>query len=142
MWATQEMTIFMGAKSPKPYKATPATIKIIFDAIADGLTQRDASILAGISEDTLSLWKRQISDFSEQIRQKEIECKRKHIKNIEKASEKSWQASAWWLERKYKNEFSLKVDNNEISDELRESMERGKKMFDEIFARKLGKVTS
>ncbi|HEY0908428.1 MAG TPA: hypothetical protein VGE35_03720 [Candidatus Paceibacterota bacterium] len=121
----------------KPYKATPDTIKIILDAIAEGLTQRDASVLAGISEDTLSLWKRQNSEFSEQIRQKEIECKRKHIRNIEKASEKSWQASAWWLERKYKDEFALKTTGNEISDELRESMQRGKEMFDEIFARKL-----
>ncbi|MEY2640856.1 MAG: hypothetical protein RL150_249 [Candidatus Parcubacteria bacterium] len=126
---------------PKSYKATPTTIKIILDAIADGLTQRDASILAGISEDTLSLWKRQNSDFSEQIRQKEIECKRRHIKNIEKASEKSWQASAWWLERKYKNEFSQRVESQEISEELRESMDRSKKMFDEMFAQKIAKAT-
>lgn len=125
----------------KPYKATPATIKIILDAIADGLTQRDASTLAGISEDTLSLWKRDNSDFSEQIRQKEIECKRKHIKNIERASEKSWQASAWWLERKYKAEFSQRIESQEISDELRESMERSKKMFDEIMKRKLATAT-
>lgn len=133
----------MGKTPPrKPYKATPNTIKIILDAIADGLTQRDASILAGISEDTLSLWKRENSDFSEQIRQKEIECKRKHIKNIERASEKSWQASAWWLERKYKTEFSQRIESQEISDELRESMDRGKKMFDEIMARKIAKATS
>lgn len=125
----------------KPYKATPTTIKIILDAIADGLTQRDASTLAGISEDTLCLWKRDNSDFSEQIRQKEIECKRKHIKNIERASEKSWQASAWWLERKYKAEFSQRIESQEISDELRESMERSKKMFDEVMKRKLATVT-
>lgn len=90
------------------HKATPKTLSIVLDAIAQGLTQRDASALAGISEDTLSLWKRQDSDFSEQIRQKEIECKLGHIKNIKEASKKSWQASAWWLERKYKDEFALK----------------------------------
>ena len=81
-------------------KGTPQTIKIILEAISQGLTQREASLLAGISEDTLSLWKRKDSDFSEQIRQKEIECKLSHIKNIKEASKKSWQASAWWLERK------------------------------------------
>jgi len=53
-------------------KATPKTIKIIMDAIRAGASQRDASALAGISEDTLSLWKKQDSDFSEQMRQKEI----------------------------------------------------------------------
>jgi len=53
-------------------KATQKTIKIILDAIGEGLKQREASVLAGISEDTLSLWKKD-SDFSEQIRQKQIE---------------------------------------------------------------------
>lgn len=36
-------------------KATQKTIDIILSAIADGLTQRDASILAGISEKILYL---------------------------------------------------------------------------------------
>lgn len=99
-------------------KASQKTIEIILSAIAEGLTQREASILAGISEDTLSLWKKD-SDFSEQIRQKQIECKLWHIQNIKRASEKSWQASAWWLERKYKEEFSLKTKMDvEVNDGL------------------------
>lgn len=106
-------------------KATQKTIGIILDAVAEGLTQREASILAGISEDTFSLWKKD-SDFSEQIRQKQIECKLGHIRNIKKASEKSWQASAWWLERKYKEEFSLKtkmdVEVNEGLNKLTEQI--------------------
>lgn len=110
------------------YKKTPKTIETILNAIGEGLTQREASILAHISEDTLSLWKRQDSDFSEQIRQKEIECKLGHIRNIKKASEKSWQASAWWLERKYKEEFSIKskfdVQVNESLDQLGNSIKK------------------
>ena len=109
-------------------KATPKTIEIILDAISQGLTQREASILAGISEDTLSLWKKKDSDFSEQMRQKEIECKLSHIKNIKEASKKSWQASAWWLERKFKDEFSLKskldLQVNETLDELGDSIKK------------------
>jgi len=103
-------------------KATPNTIRIILDAIGEGLNQREASILAGISEDTLSLWKRQDSDFSEQIRQKEIECKLSHIRNINRASEKSWQASAWFLERKYKDEFAVKSNIDIKSTENIEKM--------------------
>lgn len=107
-------------------KATQKTLKIIFDAISDGLTQKDAATLAGISEDTLSLWKRD-SDFSEQIRQKQVECKLRHIKVINEASKKHWTASAWWLERKYKDEFSLKskmdlnasVRLNEMAEEIK-----------------------
>lgn len=97
----------MNENNTKPYKQTPETIKIILEAIADGLTQRDASRLAGISEDTLCLWKRNNSDLSEQMRQKEVEYKRKLLKTIEKAADKSWNAAAWLLERKYKKEFSL-----------------------------------
>jgi len=105
-------------------KATQKTIEVILSAVAEGLTQREASIIAGISEDTFSLWKKD-SDFSEQIRQKQIECKLGHIRNIKKASEKSWQASAWWLERKYKEEFSLKTKMDvEVNDTLNQLSER------------------
>lgn len=105
-------------------KATQKTIEIILSAIAEGLSQREASILASISEDTLSLWKKD-SDFSEQIRQKQIECKLAHIRNIKKASEKSWQASAWWLERKYKDEFSLKTKMDvEVNEGLKQLTEQ------------------
>jgi hypothetical protein len=110
-------------------KASPATLAIILNAILEGLTQREASTLAGISEDTLSLWK-QDSDFSEQIRQKQIENKLRHIKVINKASERDWKASAWLLERKYKEEFSLKskVDLS-VNSELEALSENIKKIL-------------
>lgn len=101
--ATKKTSLLKGKN-----KATHKTIEVILSAISDGLTQREASNLAGISEDTLSLWK-QDSDFSEQIRQKQIENKRRHINIINKASERDWKASAWWLERKHKEEFSSKA---------------------------------
>ena len=101
-------------------KASKETIAIILNAISEGLTQREASTLAGISEDTLSLWK-QDSDFSEQIRQKQIENKRRHINVINKASERDWKASAWWLERKCKEEFSL---HNKLDIGVNESLEK------------------
>ena len=102
-------------------KATKTTLGIIFNAISEGLTQRDAAALAGISEDTLSLWKRRDSDFSEQIRKKQIECKRGHIQNIRKAGERSWQASAWWLERKYKEEFGRQ--DQQVEDDKMQRLE-------------------
>ena len=97
---------------------TAGTLKIIYKAIADGLTQRDAAALAGISEDTLSNWKKDNSDFSEEIRKKEIEHKRKLIQIIEKAAERSWQAAAWRLERKYKEEFSSQKSIQEENDKV------------------------
>lgn len=94
------------AKTNKEYKMTPERVQIILEALGNGMTQRDASLLAGISEDTLCLWKRTNSEFSEQMGQKVIEYKQRLLEVIRKAGERDWKASAWILERKYKKDFS------------------------------------
>ncbi len=91
----------------KPYKMTPERVQIITEALADGLTQKEASMLAGIDEDTLCNWKRNNSDFSDKVAKSAIQYKQKLLKTIVKAGERNWKASAWLLERKYKKEFSL-----------------------------------
>ncbi len=96
----------MNETTLKPYKMTPERVAIILEALGDGMTQKDASMLAGISEDTLCNWKRNDSDFSDEMARKVVEYKQKLIKTIQKAGEKDWKASAWLLERKYKSEFS------------------------------------
>jgi len=79
------------------------------EALEDGMTQRDASMLAGISEDTLCLWKRNNSDFSEQMAQSVIKYKQKILKGIQKAGEKDWKALAYLAERRFKKDFSPEV---------------------------------
>lgn len=108
----------MTGLTPKPYKMTPERVKIILDALGDGLTQRDASLLAGISEDTLCLWKRTNSEFSEQMGQKLVEYKNMLLKRIEKAGEKDWKATAWILERKFKKDWSstARFDTSDLYD--------------------------
>jgi hypothetical protein len=98
-------------------KASDTRINIILDAIGRGYTQRDASKLAGISEDTLSLWKKD-SEFSEQMEQKEIEYKYSLLKTIQDAGQKSWQACAWILERKYHSEFGKPKDDSNSNESL------------------------
>lgn len=93
----------------KPYKMTPVRVQIILEALEDGMTQRDASMLAGISEDTLCLWKRNNSDFSEQMGQSVIKFKQKIMKSIQKAGEKDWKALAYIAERRFKRDFSPEV---------------------------------
>ncbi len=93
----------------KPYKLTPERSQIILEALEDGMTQRDASMLAGISEDTLCLWKRNNSDFSEQMAQSVIKYKQKILKGIQKAGEKDWKALAYLAERRFKRDFSPEV---------------------------------
>lgn len=102
------------AKSSRPYKMTPERVAIILEGLANGLTQRDCAILAGIHEDTLCSWKFNNSEFSEQMGQKAIEYKQNLLKVITKAGEKDWKASAWILEHKYKNDFSMTA--NDVTD--------------------------
>lgn len=108
----------MAKTNNKPYKMTPERVSIILDGLANGMTQRDCALLAGISEDTLCLWKRHNSEFSEQMGQKLIEYKQKLLKRIEKAGEKDWKATAWILERKFKNDWgsSARFDTSDLYD--------------------------
>ena len=93
----------------KEYKMTPERVQIITEALADGLTQKEASMLAGIDEDTLCNWKRNNSDFSDKIALSAIEYKRRLMNSIREAGRRDWKASAWLLERKYKKDFSTEA---------------------------------
>lgn len=76
-----------------------------------GNNQHDSAVLAGISDETFHVWRREKPEFSEALKKAEYECKARNIAFIQKAAEKSWQASAWYLERKYNDEFALKQIN-------------------------------
>lgn len=88
-------------------KYNPEKIKEICDHIGKGNSRNDACTLADINQDTFYVWM-QKPEFSEAVKKAEIVCKSFHIENIVRHSEKSWQASAWWLERKHFAEFGLK----------------------------------
>lgn len=96
----------MAKTNNKPYKMTPERVAIILEGLSNGLSQRDCALLAGIHEDTLCSWKFNNSEFSEQMGQKSIEYKQKLIKRVTDAGEKDWKATAWILERKFKDDFS------------------------------------
>ncbi len=72
-----------------------------------GLRREDAWAFAGISEATFYEWLKK-PEFSESIKKAELKNKQRNIVIIQNAAKKTWQASAWWLERKYPEEFALK----------------------------------
>ena len=88
------------AKTTKPYKMTPERVAIILECLANGMTQSDCALLAGIHEDTLCSWKCNNSEFSEQMGQKAIEYKQKLIE--------------------LENDFVLALSEEELDDELRQ----------------------
>jgi transposase len=94
----------------RPTKMTPEVVKRIADALAAGNTRRAAAAYGGIDEDTLGRWLRRFADFAA------------HVANITQAAKDgTWQASAWWLERRQHAAWG-KVDRVEI--EIRRAAER------------------
>jgi hypothetical protein len=86
-----------------------------------GLDLKDAAKLSGISEFQIGQL-RTDPDFDEFISKCQVQCEHDHLKNIEDAGKSgSWQASSWYLERKFpdkygkkdtiKHEYQLKIDN-------------------------------
>lgn len=94
--------------------------KKICDFIKAGNFEYIAARLSGISEQTLLLWKNtgkeQIEEGKDTIYTRLYEKMQEanafamayHVQNVREAGKKSWQASAWYLERKYPDEFGNK----------------------------------
>ena len=102
----------------RPTKYTPEAVKIITDAIKEGLSFRDSCAMAGISEDTFADWRKDKADFSEAVEKAVAEFKKQNLIAIRAAGLKklkdgslsgSWQANAWLLERRFPQEFGRTV---------------------------------
>lgn len=112
-------------------KYTPATKKKIREALELGLTQKEAQNIAGIHPDTFHTWMKEKPEFSEMVKSALDNGKAEHLKNIRKAAKKHWQASAWWLERKFpqewgkRNDLNMNLDLNSLSDEALEKIAAG-----------------
>ena len=106
----------------RPSKLTPELQKEICDYIGvDGLMDKDACLLAGISTASFCLWKKKgseegapevYSEFLEAIKEAEAGFKQKRLKNIRVAGDEGdWKANAWLLERKYPEQFGRRIEH-------------------------------
>lgn len=73
-----------------------------------GHTDKDACTLSGINPDTLYTWIKEKPDFSEAVKKARLVAKDQSIKIIRRAALRNWTAAAWYLERKFRDEFSTK----------------------------------
>jgi len=85
-------------------------IESLLEAIEAGNNVTDACILAKISRVTYHTWVKEKEGFEDQVLLAEVKCKNKHMKVIQDAAQKTWQAAAWWLERKHKSEYALRQE--------------------------------
>lgn len=113
------------------------TEKLLNEALLlaeNGATNADLIQYLGIAETTFYKWLREPqTELQEQLSQglKKADVKRKlwHLQRIQNAAENgSWQASAWYLERRYPKEFArpalraVDANTEETGDNLVEAM--------------------
>jgi hypothetical protein len=88
------------------------------DAIAAGNTRHDAAEYAGVGESTLRFWlargRRQrrgrYRTLLAAVKKAEADAVVRNVAIIQKAANKTWQAAAWWLERKRSQDWSQTKD--------------------------------
>lgn len=87
----------MGRRS----KRTPAVVSAVLEALAAGHARWPAAALAGIGGTTLARWIEDDPDLAARVAQAEALAEANHLAVITRAAEAgTWQAAAWWLERR------------------------------------------
>lgn len=125
-------------------------LKDILEAISSGMSNKDACILAGISEESFYHIMRTIEkaktdpdsvphsedylQFSESLKRARLKFKEKRVANIAKSEQ--WQSDAWLLERQFPDEYGKK-EKVELSGSV-ESTDLSGMSFEELMALKHG----
>jgi hypothetical protein len=97
----------------RPTKRTPEVVAKITEAIAIGLTDEEASLLAGINPDTMTEWRKD-PEFSGAIKRAAAERLLMRLERIESGAQ-GWQGTAWALERLYPARFARPEVMNQIA---------------------------
>jgi hypothetical protein len=106
----------------RPGKLTPKVEAVILDALRRGNTRTAAFAAAGVARSKISVWLARFGTFRDAVEKAEAEAEIKAVGNITDAADGgTWQASAWWLERRRHAEWG-KVDRLEV--EIKRTAER------------------
>lgn len=106
-------------------KYNPTIVKLIIEVIDKGGTDRDAYTMAGISHQTFYRWISEHSEFSEAVNTARLGGKLEALGAVRSAFKKDWKAAAWYLERKYAEEFArTEKPWSEAKREANEEVER------------------
>lgn len=96
----------------RPSKYTAEVVERICYSLSQGNTRTTAAICAGISKETFYQYLNEFPDFSDAIKRAEEQAVEHYVNVIHTASTQTWQAAAWYLERRRKEDFGKqdKVD--------------------------------
>jgi len=94
----------------RPTKRTPEREQRLLDALRAGNTRQHACRYAGISDESLRRWQQSV-EFVEALKKAEADAIVRHVANIAKAAQDGqWTASAWWLERRYPEDYGRRFE--------------------------------
>lgn len=100
----------------RPTKRSPERELTILNALRIGNTRTAACALADISLDTLAAWSAATPEFLGAIERAESEAESRFLGNVAKAAaDGTWQAAAWWLERRRWQDYRRR-EGIEVSD--------------------------
>ncbi len=83
----------------RPTKYTDEIVNEIVGGVAVGLTDKDAALAAGISENTLHVWRRRYRDFDSRLMRARKQRSRLMLRRIHEAGKTDWKAAAELLDR-------------------------------------------
>lgn len=91
-------------------KYSPDKVAEICKTLETGMTIDDTCILCGISDSVFYEWIKERPDFADSVKRAQARNKQRSAVIIQKAANTSWQAAAWWLERKYRDEYAKREE--------------------------------
>jgi len=97
----QKVAQFIDPKSPLGKKSNRQKL---LNAIRMGASRTDAAASVGMHIENLRKFCRRHPEFGEEVEKAEVECKIHHLTKVH-VGEADWRASAWFLSRKWRNEF-------------------------------------
>lgn len=90
-------------------KYTPELVAEIVGVIRIGGTDADACARAEISSETFYEWMREKAGFADEVTRARANGKLERIARIKEHGKDDWRADAWYLERRYPQEFAQQL---------------------------------
>ncbi len=93
----------------RPSKKRDATKEAILAALRAGNTRTAAAAAGGVDRHTLRRWVDSDAPFCADVEKAEGEAEKRFLRVVEDAAiGGTWQAAAWWLERRRKDDYAQK----------------------------------